>query len=60
MRSYGTNRFISLYAADLVWMNESFVEARTIFDRMMDESLARHSECNDTSSCTFPPFVSIC
>jgi signal transducing adaptor molecule len=27
-------------------MNESFVKARTIFDRMMEESLARHSECN--------------
>ena len=27
-------------------MNESFVRARTIFDRMMEESLARHSECN--------------
>jgi hypothetical protein len=26
-------------------MNESFVKARTIFDRMMEESLARHSEC---------------
>ncbi|KAH9992720.1 hypothetical protein BJV74DRAFT_771568 [Russula compacta] len=31
--------------ADLVSMNESFVKARTIFDRMMEESLARHSEC---------------
>jgi signal transducing adaptor molecule len=30
--------------ADLVSMNESFVKARTIFDRMMEESLARHSE----------------
>ncbi|KAI9464473.1 hypothetical protein BJY52DRAFT_1249298 [Lactarius psammicola] len=30
--------------ADLVSMNESFVRARTIFDRMMEESLARHSE----------------
>ncbi|THH17854.1 hypothetical protein EW146_g3060 [Bondarzewia mesenterica] len=29
--------------ADLVAMNESFVKARTIFDRMMEESLARHS-----------------
>ncbi|KAL6306195.1 hypothetical protein BKA93DRAFT_729873 [Sparassis latifolia] len=29
--------------ADLVSMNESFVKARTIFDRMMEESLARHS-----------------
>lgn len=24
-------------------MNESFVKARTIFDRMMEESLARHT-----------------
>jgi signal transducing adaptor molecule len=30
--------------ADLVSMNESFVKARTIFDGMMEESLARHSE----------------
>ncbi|KAF8267789.1 hypothetical protein EI94DRAFT_1661731 [Lactarius quietus] len=30
--------------ADLVSMNESFVKARTIFDRMMEESLALHSE----------------
>ncbi|KAJ6552741.1 hypothetical protein B0H19DRAFT_1295038 [Mycena capillaripes] len=29
--------------ADLVSMNETFVRARTIFDRMMEESLARHS-----------------
>ncbi|KAJ7817716.1 hypothetical protein B0H14DRAFT_3877425 [Mycena olivaceomarginata] len=28
--------------ADLVSMNETFVRARTIFDRMMEESLARH------------------
>lgn len=26
-------------------MNESFVKARTMFDRMMEESLALHSEC---------------
>ncbi|TEB36861.1 hypothetical protein FA13DRAFT_1622987 [Coprinellus micaceus] len=33
--------------ADLVSMNETFIRARTIFDRMMEESLARHtgSEC---------------
>ncbi|KAI6098259.1 hypothetical protein EDD16DRAFT_1498698 [Pisolithus croceorrhizus] len=33
--------------ADLVIMNEAFVKARTLFDRMMEESLARHaaSEC---------------
>ncbi|KAI0286040.1 hypothetical protein BGY98DRAFT_909493 [Russula aff. rugulosa BPL654] len=41
--------------ADLVSMNESFVRARTVFDRMMEESLARHSECN----APFSPFVSI-
>ncbi|KAH9915662.1 uncharacterized protein B0H18DRAFT_885721 [Fomitopsis serialis] len=29
--------------ADLVSMNETFVKARTIFDRMMEESLARNS-----------------
>ncbi|KAG8220769.1 hypothetical protein J3R82DRAFT_2200 [Butyriboletus roseoflavus] len=28
--------------ADLVSMNESFVKARVIFDRMMEDSLARH------------------
>ena len=32
-----------LLIADLVSMNETFVRARTIFDRMMEESLARHS-----------------
>ncbi|OAX33325.1 hypothetical protein K503DRAFT_663610, partial [Rhizopogon vinicolor AM-OR11-026] len=29
--------------ADLVSMNEAFVKARTIFDRIMEESLARHA-----------------
>ncbi|KAH6867742.1 hypothetical protein BKA70DRAFT_1132639 [Coprinopsis sp. MPI-PUGE-AT-0042] len=29
--------------ADLVSMNEAFVRARSIFDRMMEESLARHT-----------------
>ncbi|KAI6001151.1 hypothetical protein EDD15DRAFT_2117160, partial [Pisolithus albus] len=29
--------------ADLVVMNEAFVKARTLFDRMMEESLARHA-----------------
>ncbi|KAI6044373.1 hypothetical protein EDC04DRAFT_2642051 [Pisolithus marmoratus] len=29
--------------ADLVAMNEAFVKARTLFDRMMEESLARHA-----------------
>ncbi|CAL1715380.1 unnamed protein product [Somion occarium] len=33
--------------ADLVSMNESFVKARTIFDRMMEESLARHTGVYD-------------
>ena len=35
-------------------MNESFVKARTIFDRLTEESLARHSECNGPS----PVFLS--
>lgn len=30
-------------AAELVSMNETFVKARTMFDRMMEDSLARHS-----------------
>ncbi|KAI0664386.1 hypothetical protein C8Q70DRAFT_947649 [Cubamyces menziesii] len=33
--------------ADLVSMNETFVKARTIFDRMMEESLARHTGLYD-------------
>ncbi|KNZ77254.1 Class E vacuolar protein-sorting machinery protein HSE1 [Termitomyces sp. J132] len=33
--------------ADLVSMNETFVRARTIFDRMMEESLARHTGVYD-------------
>ncbi|CCM01831.1 uncharacterized protein FIBRA_03899 [Fibroporia radiculosa] len=33
--------------ADLVSMNETFVKARTIFDRMMEESLARHTAMYD-------------
>jgi hypothetical protein len=53
MKSYGTDDSIFLSPADLVSMNESFVRARTIFDRMMEESLARHSECNGP----FSPFV---
>ena len=32
--------------ADLVTMNETFVKARSIFDQMMEESLARHSQGN--------------
>ncbi|KAF9785151.1 hypothetical protein BJ322DRAFT_1124074 [Thelephora terrestris] len=30
--------------ADLVTMNETFVKARSIFDQMMEESIARHSQ----------------
>ncbi|KAI0642359.1 hypothetical protein C8Q79DRAFT_917635 [Trametes meyenii] len=33
--------------ADLVSMNETFVKARTIFDRMMEDSLARHTGVYD-------------
>ncbi|KAL5531673.1 hypothetical protein ACEPAG_4550 [Sanghuangporus baumii] len=33
--------------AELVSMNETFVKARTMFDRMMEESLARHSGLYD-------------
>ncbi|KAI0761840.1 hypothetical protein BD413DRAFT_587977 [Trametes elegans] len=33
--------------ADLVSMNETFVKARTIFDSMMEESLARHTGVYD-------------
>ncbi|EMD39001.1 hypothetical protein CERSUDRAFT_81790 [Gelatoporia subvermispora B] len=33
--------------AELVAMNESFVKARTIFDRMMEDSLARHTGIYD-------------
>lgn len=40
--------------ADLVSMNESFVKARTIFDRMMEESLARHSEYYEQQRPPFP------
>jgi signal transducing adaptor molecule len=29
--------------AELVSMNDTFIKAKTIFDRMMEESLARHS-----------------
>lgn len=35
--------------AELVTMNETFVKARGMFDRMMEESLARHSGCE--SAC---------
>jgi hypothetical protein len=40
--------FQTLNSADLVTMNETFVKARSIFDQMMEESLARHSQ---GSSC---------
>ncbi|KAI1793433.1 hypothetical protein LXA43DRAFT_1000697 [Ganoderma leucocontextum] len=39
--------------ADLVSMNETFVKARSIFDRMMEESLARHTGVYDGR----PPYV---
>jgi signal transducing adaptor molecule len=35
-----------LRIADLVTMNETFVKARSIFDQMMEESLARNSQGN--------------
>lgn len=40
--TFGADLLIIL-TADLVSMNETFVKARTIFDRMMEESLARHT-----------------
>jgi signal transducing adaptor molecule len=40
--------------ADLVSMNESFVKARTIFDRMMEDSLAMHSGCKLFSVSCLP------
>ncbi|KAL0953380.1 hypothetical protein HGRIS_004619 [Hohenbuehelia grisea] len=42
--------------ADLVSMNETFVRARSIFDRMMEESLARHTGVYDQPSYR-PPYV---
>jgi signal transducing adaptor molecule len=41
--------------ADLVSMNETFVRARTIFDRMMEESLARHTGVYESQSTYRPP-----
>ncbi|KAK0461374.1 uncharacterized protein EV420DRAFT_195918 [Desarmillaria tabescens] len=41
--------------ADLVSMNETFVRARTIFDRMMEESLARHSAMYEQPSAAYQP-----
>ncbi|OCH96406.1 hypothetical protein OBBRIDRAFT_718848 [Obba rivulosa] len=40
--------------AELVAMNESFVKARTIFDRMMEDSLARHTGIYDGRG-PYPP-----
>lgn len=37
--------WLTFALADLVSMNESFVKARTIFDRMMEDSLAKHAAC---------------
>ncbi|KAG1728255.1 uncharacterized protein EDB91DRAFT_1060663 [Suillus paluster] len=42
--------------ADLVSMNESFVKARTIFDRIMEDSLARHAAMYDTSPHPAQPY----
>ncbi|KAG0694876.1 hypothetical protein DFH29DRAFT_958059 [Suillus ampliporus] len=42
--------------ADLVSMNESFVKARTIFDRIMEDSLARHATMYDTSPHPAQPY----
>ncbi|KAF8185948.1 hypothetical protein BJ912DRAFT_880441 [Pholiota molesta] len=42
--------------ADLVSMNETFVRARTIFDRMMEESLARHSGVYDQPTFRNPQY----
>ena len=39
--------------ADLVSMNETFVKARTIFDRMMEDSLARHTAGTTPSQLVF-------
>lgn len=43
-----------LSLADLVSMNETFVRARNIFDRMMEESLARHTAGSVLSYDKFP------
>ena len=40
--------------ADLVSMNETFIRARTIFDRMMEESLARHTGIYDQPTYQSP------
>ncbi|KIK20819.1 hypothetical protein PISMIDRAFT_682021 [Pisolithus microcarpus 441] len=43
--------------ADLVVMNEAFVKARTLFDRMMEESLARHAAAYESPGYGYPPPV---
>ncbi|KAI6149212.1 hypothetical protein BKA82DRAFT_4127005 [Pisolithus tinctorius] len=40
--------------ADLVAMNEAFVKARTVFDRMMEESLARHAAAYESPGYGYP------
>jgi hypothetical protein len=35
--------YVTTFPAELISMNENFVKARTIFDRMMEESLAKHN-----------------
>ncbi|KAG6899047.1 hypothetical protein C0993_001399 [Termitomyces sp. T159_Od127] len=42
--------------ADLVSMNETFVRARTIFDRMMEESLARHTAVYEQQPYRVPSY----
>lgn len=42
--------------ADLVSMNESFVKARTIFDRIMEDSLARHTAMYDSGPHPAQPY----
>lgn len=42
--------------ADLVSMNESFVKARTIFDRIMEDSLARHTTMYDSGPHPAQPY----
>ena len=41
-------------AAELVQMNDSYVKARNMFDRMMEESLAKH---NPSRIYITPPFL---
>jgi len=43
------------FSADLVSMNKTFVRAQTIFDRMMEESLARHA--GSTCSVNFTSWL---